>query len=241
MVRRDNARRWVPFHDMSRREQAKQLRRDSIIRAARELIQETHEAGFSMRALALRAGVSVVTPYNLFGSKQAILLTLLDADIASFRRTLDDVDADELDRLFNAVSLGREFFGSEPDYYRTVLGAVYGSGGREYRAMFRGPRRAFWRELVDNAIGAGFLSKDLSTEPFMTNLVSIFFSEIMEWVMGEISLAEMDARVQYGFGLAMLGVATPKAKRRLQTRVMQLQNALEQYRAKATATDRAAV
>jgi hypothetical protein len=70
----------------------------------------------------------------------------------------------------------------------------------------------------------------------MTNLVSIFFSEIMEWVMGEISLAEMDARVQYGFGLAMLGVSTPKAKRRLQTHVLQLQNALEQYRAKATAT-----
>jgi AcrR family transcriptional regulator len=220
--------------NMSRREQAKQLRRESIIRAARELIKETHEAGFSMRALALRSGVSVVTPYNLFGSKQAILLTLLDSDIASFRRTLEDVDADELDRLFNAVSLGREFFASESDYYRTVLGAVYATG-KEYRAMFRGPRRAFWRELVANAIAAGFLSKEVSTEPFMTNLVSIFFSEIMEWVTGEISLEEMDVRVQYGFGLAMLGVCTPKAKRRLHTHVMQMQQALVQYGTKATA------
>ena len=223
---------------MSRRERAKQVRRESIIRAARELIQETHEAGFSMRALAQRSGVSVVTPYNLFGSKQAILLTLLDADIASFRRTLDDVEADELDRLFNAVSLGREFFASEPDYYRTVLGAVYATG-KEYRAMFRGPRRAFWRELVENAIAGGFISREVSTEPFMTHLVSIFFSEIMEWVTGEISLEEMDARVQYGFGLAMLGVSTPKATRRLQTHVLQMQSALEQYRARAEASERA--
>ena len=214
---------------MSKREESKQLRREGILRAARELIKETHEAGFSMRALAERSQVSVVTPYNLFGSKQAILLSLLDADIASFRRTFDDVDADELDRLFNAVSLGREFFASEPDYYRTVLGAVYGTG-KEYRAMFRGPRRAFWRELVENAINAGFLSKDMSTEPFMTNLVSIFFAAIMEWVTGEISLAEMDARVQYGFALAMLGVCTPKAKRRLQPHVLQLQTVLIQYR-----------
>ena len=221
---------------MSKREEGKQHRRDAILRAVRELIQETHEAGFSMRALAERSGVSIVTPYNLFGSKQAILLTLLDSDIANFRRTLDDVDADELDRLFNAVSLGTEFFDSEPDYYRTVLAAVYGTGGKEYRAMFRGPRRAFWRELVDNAIDAGYLGKHVSTEPFTTNLVSIFFAAIMEWVTDEISLPEMDARAQYGFALALLAVATPKSKRRLQTQVVQLQKVLLQYGAHAGRT-----
>jgi AcrR family transcriptional regulator len=217
---------------MSKREEAKQYRRDAILRAARELIQETHQAGFSMRSLAQRSGLSIVTPYNLFGSKQAILLSLLDSDIANFRRTLGDVDADELDRLFNAVSLGTEFFESEPDYYRTVLAAVY-RGGKEYRAMFRGPRRAFWRELVDDAIRAGYLGKHVSPEPFTTNLVSIFFSAIMEWVSDEISLPEMDARAQYGFALALLAVATPKGKRRLQTQVGQLQKALLQYRARA--------
>ena len=31
-----------------------------------------------MRALAVRAGVSLATPYNLFGSKRAIVLAVLE-------------------------------------------------------------------------------------------------------------------------------------------------------------------
>jgi len=69
-----------PFSDQSMpsREQAKAIRRDRIVAAARELIQETEETGFSMRALAERAGVSLVTPYKLFGSKLAGMQALLD-------------------------------------------------------------------------------------------------------------------------------------------------------------------
>ena len=59
-----------------RREAGKTERRQRIIRAARQLIRQTGNAGLSMRALAVRAGVSLATPYNLFGSKRAIVLAV---------------------------------------------------------------------------------------------------------------------------------------------------------------------
>lgn len=215
---------------MSRREAAKESRRQSIVAAARLLVQETHETGFSMRALAKEACVSVVTPYNLFGSKQAIMLALLDADFASYRERLQKSASDELDLIFDAVAIGTVFFGREPDYYRTVLAAVYGGGGKEYRTMFRGPRRAFWRGLVDDAIRAGLLAKHVQPEAFSMILVWIFFAAILEWVSGEITLAEMDTRTQYGFALALLAVATPRSRKRLQAQTLQLQNRLKRYR-----------
>src|SRR5271168_2287443 len=55
---------------VGRREAGKRERRRRIIEAARALIRETGNAGLSMRALAARAGVSLATPYNLFGSKR---------------------------------------------------------------------------------------------------------------------------------------------------------------------------
>ncbi len=68
---------------MSRREEAKAERRRQIVRAARELIVERGDAGLSMRELARRAGVSQATPYNLFGTKRAILLAVLQ-DVEDF-------------------------------------------------------------------------------------------------------------------------------------------------------------
>ena len=85
---------------MSNREEAKHSRRRKIVRAARVLMQQTGDAGFSMRALAEQAGVSIATPYNLFGSKQAIMFAVLDADLEYYQKRLAKVRVDELDVFF---------------------------------------------------------------------------------------------------------------------------------------------
>ena len=69
-------------------EETREKLRRRIIAAARDLLSETASIEFSMRALAAKAEVGHVTPYNIFGSKQAVLLAVLDADIAEFERAL---------------------------------------------------------------------------------------------------------------------------------------------------------
>jgi len=58
-----------------------------LIRAARDLIAEREDGNFSMPELAARAGLSLATPYNLFGSKAAILREVYRAETEGFRRT----------------------------------------------------------------------------------------------------------------------------------------------------------
>jgi len=222
---------------LSRRDAAKERRRGQILEAARTLIRETGETGLSMRPLADRAGVSVSTTYNLFGSKQAVLAALLDRDIVDYQARLQNQDGDALERLFAAVRLGSSLFGSEPDYWRAVLAAVYGAGA-EYRIIFRGPRRAFWRSLVGDAIAAGFIAGDLRPETFATNLVFTYFAAIMEWVSGEMSLQELEERVQFGFALSLRAVAQPSAVARLDERIRLHHRRLARYERGARARSR---
>jgi AcrR family transcriptional regulator len=211
---------------MANREEAKQQRRDDIVRAARVLMQKTGKTGFSMRALADEAGVSIATPYNLFGSKQAVMFAVMDADLEQYQQRLEQLKADEIDVFFKAVSLATELYGTEPNFYRAVLFAVYNDGGTDFRSMFSGPRHAMWKDMVDNAIAAGMLTDEVDTTAFAVNLGNVLFSCILEWVFGQLSLPELEARGQYGFALALSGMSTPQSAERLRRKAVQLQKRL---------------
>jgi len=208
-----------------RRESAKERRRQIILEAARELIKESGETGLSMRALAERASVSTATPYNLFGSKHGVLAALLDADLRRFQRRLRRTDGDEIELLFAAVSVARDFFDREPEFYRAVLGALYVAGA-DYRSLFGAPRIALWCWLVQRGIEAGRLPGALKAEVFAVNLLTIFVASIMEWVSGHIDLETMELRTHYGITLALLGLADPPLRARLEARLSALQERL---------------
>jgi AcrR family transcriptional regulator len=204
---------------MATREDAKEQRRREIVRAARVLMQKTGKTGFSMRALADEAGVSIATPYNLFGSKQTVMFAVLDADLQQYLDRLQRLRADEVDVFFKAVSLTSSLYASEPNFYRAVLFAAYNGGGTKFRSIFDGPRHAMWKRLVTNAIDADMIRSEVDATAFAINLGYIFFSCILEWVNNVISLEEMEAKVQYGFAISLHGVSTPLSDERLWERV----------------------
>ena len=196
--------------------------------AARALMQASGTTGFSMRTLAQNAGVSIATPYNLFGSKQAVMIAILETELTAYREALGRVQGDELERLFNAVSIATELYADSPGFYRALLFSVYNDGGTEFRSMFSGSGHALWKGLVEEAIAAGHLSADVEPNAFAVNLGHIFFSCILEWVYGQLSLDELALRVQYGFALALAGMADQQSAARLRERAVSLQKRLRQ-------------
>lgn len=211
---------------MPSREESKAQRRQTIVRAARKLMQETGQAGFSMRGLAEQAGVSIATPYNLFGSKQAVMFAVLDADLQQYQDQLERLKADEIDVFFEAVSLATTLYSAEPGFYRAVLFAAYNDGGTEFRGMFSGPRHAMWRRLVNNAREAGKIAYDVDPNALAITLGHLLFSCIMEWVNGLLSLEELEARGQYGFAVALRGVSTPASSDALWDKIVSTQKRL---------------
>jgi AcrR family transcriptional regulator len=105
------------------RELQKHARRRAILDAARALILEDKARDFSMPELAQKAGVSLVTPYNLFGSKSHILLEIVREDIIAPVQAIGDLACDSLDDWIAELSatLARIYYRNRHFYRRMIV------------------------------------------------------------------------------------------------------------------------
>lgn len=210
-----------------RREAGKAERRRRIIHAARDLIRETGNAGLSMRALAARAGVSLATPYNLFGSKRAIVLAVLD-DVRVFQDRFASIKtSDPLERLFTALDMAVEFYVADPPFYRTLWAAVFDVSDDVRGAILNSTRNAFWRDLVARVAEAGVVTPDANVELLFRVLDRSFESAMLEWVMGELAPDLLAPTVRYGYALILKGAASDGWRGPLEVRVAESQARIE--------------
>ena len=206
----------------------KNPRRANILAAARALMRDSGDLKFSMRMLAERAGVSIATPYNLFGSKQSILLAVLDADLTEYQQALSELRADEIEVLFEGVSLISATLAREPDFYRNVLGTVI-RDGPEFRFMVNGPRYLVWKRLLRQATQAGLLASHVDPDAFAIASSQLIAANVMEWAQGALTIQEMEARNEYGLALTLLAIATERSRPVLEERLRRAEGTLQQH------------
>lgn len=209
---------------MSRREEAKAERRARIIAAARDLIRETGDAGLSMRALAARANVSLATPYNLFGSKRAIVVAVLN-DIKDFHtRFRSRTSTDPITPIFEAVRLQVSYYQADPAFYRTLWTEVFNVGGLEARSALWNPQRAaFWQALLCDAQKAGALMTEVDLDLLLQELDFTFRSGMLHWILGELPIEDLQVAVGYGYALVLRGAATEAWSERLREDLLRFQ------------------
>jgi len=211
---------------LSRREAGKAERRARIIQAARELIRETGDAGLSMRALAARAGVSLATPYNLFGSKRAIVLAVLQ-DVRDFHERFSHLrSVDPIEKIFTAVDLAVEFYVNDPKFYKTLWAAVFDTTDEYRSAIFNPKRDAFWKGLIDEAMAAGALSREIDPDLLLQQLDGVFRSVMLDWILGEAAPEALAPAIRLGYALMLKGACSPDWGGPIQARVLDGQSRL---------------
>lgn len=227
-----------PIPGMSRREAAKAERRRRIVGAVRALVKETGEAGLSMRAIADRAGVSITTPYNLFGSKRAIVIAVLE-DVREFNERFSRLArAGAIDRIFEAVALSLGYFAEDPDFYRTLWAEALRVESRDLRGELSSPQRyAFWWALLTEARREGALLPAIELDPLLRSLDAMFVAAMLAWVLGAIEVEELIPSVGYGYALVLRGAATGAYQAPIEARLLAYQEALRRHRAGITESD----
>ena len=224
---------------LGRREQAKAERRLRIIGAARDLIRETGDTNLSMRTIAKRAKVSLATPYNLFGSKRALVLAVLEdeRDFAQRFASLHPINA--IERIFQALTLAVGYYTDDPDFYRTLWKALLDTKNKEGGGLATPQRlaqsHALWRTLLENAQRGGFLERDVNASVLERNLSYAFNGVMLAWVMGGIATNEMLPTAGYAYALALQGAATRSGRERLQKKVVAYQKQLLRNHRRAAA------
>lgn len=190
--------------------------RDRIIRAAIDLIEETGKTGFSMQDLALRAGVSRATPFNLFGSKGHIFSCLFSDDLQRYHDAIMAYPArDAIDRLFGSAKLIERIFRERESYYRPLFTEFYGVASKELRHKHLTPRRDIFAVVVNAAQDEGSLRPDLCHAAISRPLNNILKALVLDWAGGGIDLDRMRSEMCFGLSLVLLGCATPIARSRL--------------------------
>lgn len=201
---------------MGLREKHKLARREQILAAAQELIRSSGSVGLSMRALAHKADVSLATPYNLFGSKGAVLAELGLAVLKKLEREMDQVRSrDPIEDLLHIAELGANTYASDPRFYRALMGVLTASARGLHDDAVTGGSVRLWQRPVEAGISAGLLREDADSEFVARDLVITFLGVLDLWVRGVLDGDAMRIHILYAFTLTLLGLATDASRPRL--------------------------
>jgi AcrR family transcriptional regulator len=212
---------------MGLREKRKLERRERILSAAQQLIRDTGSVGLSMRALAERAEVSLATPYNLFGSKGAVLAELGLAVLKKLEREMDQLRSrDPVQDLLHIAELGANTYASDPRFYRTLMRTLTASARGLHDDAVSGGSVRLWQRQVEAAIAAGLLRADADAEFVARDLVITFLGVLDLWVRGVFDGDALRAHILYAFTLALLGVSTDASRPKLLRHYHRLQRRL---------------
>ena len=213
----------------TQRERAKADRRQRIIDATCALLRAHGLDDVSGKQIAARAGVSLSTVYNLFGSKDAVLIAIYDEDLARFQAIVAALPSDDaLARLFDTIDAAVTLYAQDPAFYRAIM--VRRPPGEPLEAALRHPRARFWESLVRRVIDEGHFDADADAPVVSTLLIYLFSGALMDWVAGDISLSRFRAEVTLGFSAVLSPFATDAARARLHAQVLCLQAEVRQLR-----------
>jgi AcrR family transcriptional regulator len=210
---------------ISRRERHKDERRARIIEAAYALLREVGADELSVKMIADRADVSAATIYNLFGTKGAVLAKVYQRDFEGFAAKVAALASPSaLDAMFDAIRIVADLYRSDPNFYR-------GMSIRNPRAepelvmSVQEPRRAFWRTLLERAIGQRDLEPETRTDLASGAILQLGLGAFGYWCADLITVDELELQTCYGLARLLLGVAQPAARARLQSRIDALETA----------------
>ena len=199
-----------------RRELSKAARKSRILNAARQLIQESGDVSFSMRGLAERAGLSVMTLYNLVGSQQEILLQILVEDmvITTVEREALGFE-DPLDEMFGMIPFIRAAFSAKHRYRRTIVLSLFQKGVANVRLEVRNIYLTRWRRILQSAKEQGLIRASADISPVLVVIDNVYTANIFSLSADDVTEEVFEARAQYGFALAISSIVSRAQARRV--------------------------
>ena len=191
---------------MSLFEEHKAERRSRIISAARELVTKHGYEGLTMRDLAAAARVSVPTLYNLFGSKDAILVAELERTAVVIASRIQQ-QGSFFARGMAGFEAGMDAIEEQPAFFRAVMRMFLTSP--ETGEMRRKSEQGFLAIMAGNlraAKQAGQLVEWAEPEVVARHMHGLYISCFLAWGMGELDLPSFRDAALSGICHLLVGV-----------------------------------
>ena len=209
---------------MSLLDEHKAERRARIGKAARQLVAERGYEGLTMRELAQKARVAVPTLYNLFGSKDAILVAELEANARQMAVELLRSDAGSVfARMMAAFDAGMKLVEESPEFYQACMQMFLTSVEMiEMRQQIEEGYIAMMAANLAAAKAAGQLADWADPPTVARHMFALYISAMIAWGVGETDLAGFRAAALSGLCHLAAGVARGAFARDVEAKIRSL-------------------
>lgn len=208
-------------------EKRKNKRRGQILAAAEDLIRETNSTGFSMNALAARAGQSTPTTYNLIGSKSTVLYSLLNSyqDNVDMQAALGRRSRNAYLDVVKAADVAVSVYVTDANFVKPLLQFLIGVPEPVHRSAFMERGYRYWRNSFQ-----GLVNKNVISD-FTRNLLSrdflIFFTGLIDfWVLNELSDDLFRASARHASLLRLAAIADAPDREKLLSELYKAERAI---------------
>lgn len=195
--------------EMTLREQKRALTREAVLDAAERLLRADDAAAFSMRELAVEAGLSFATPFNQFGSKAAIAqaLSARRIDLMSERFLKTAPSGDTVERVLAAISIAVAVMLEEPRINRAIIRSLGFPGVSPSEVSAQS--RALWAAAFGDGDGLdpALCSQAVALVP--EQLAIAFRGCLSFWIADEITDAQLPGRARATALTVLLGFVHP--------------------------------
>ncbi len=198
---------------MSRREENKELKREKIIIAAKEIISSQGMDKLTMRYLAEKAQVSSRTPYNLFESKTDILVAIIVDAVKPLQLPTINTDKQLLiEQLIQLPAFLKLFCADNHDFYRDVIWGIMSSDAKLSRDTATKAIADVISPLVTKAVEHKECTDKINVDVLSNHLITQLLAIIGMWGGSQLALDEAVAHIQFGWTSILLPNATRKSK-----------------------------
>ena len=160
-----------------------QERRARILHTARELINEAGYAGMTTRELATRANVSATTLFNLYNTKEELLLAALRNQLDGMNTDLDEIQpALGWERIVSFHDVIASQAERTPAYAKAIVHALLQAtpGHALVRILIGNFRQAIF-ESLQSMKDSKQLNENVCPEALTATLVSTFWGTQLLW------------------------------------------------------------
>jgi AcrR family transcriptional regulator len=188
----------------------KARRRDEILAATGRLVASQGVDALSMRKLAEAAGLSVATLYNLFGSRDLILIALVERGMDQMEEALEAAaPANPLARGEAVVTVTIDYFTERAAVYQPVWLAQRHTEGERSEGRSLTERAAdMQRVALRAAVDEGLLHGDLDTTLLGMQIFEGWARAADLWAAGVIDAKGFKSKALHSLYICLLSVAT---------------------------------
>lgn len=198
------------------RQDAKELNRSRIIRAAGLIIRSEGVEKLTMRRLAQDADVALKTPYNLFESKTGLLISLLNKAMESL---IEDLEPDEQDTavagLFGSLEEIQSFFSGDEDYYRAIFWAIMTADRSEATLLGHNQVIQLITARMISAKEAGEVDPGINARSLGNQLGLQLLALLGIWAAGHLTIIETMNQTKAGWAGALADAATKRSSKNI--------------------------